>query len=239
MFKNNCAFPCYCVLIMVFLLSIDISFTASNSAEVQRILSEHPTEESRSCLAYGRLLGRLAPLRALGDFQFKMTREELVEIFKFMPKYSPFSTSLTPPYLSAEPEVFHYKLDPSDRFIVLASDGLWDMLSNDDVVQLVGSYIEGRQTQVLKDQAHFYNAPNCSDVGGAESTAFDDSLNENVASFLIRQALGGYDQGNLKYMLSLKPPDVRLYRDDISIIVIFLKSDEAGSGSHTGGVRDV
>lgn len=143
-----------------------------------------------------------------------------------MPKYTPFSTSLTPPYLLSEPEVFHYKLDANDQFIVLASDGLWDMLGNDDVVQLVGSYIEGRQTEVMKEQAQFYNVPNSDTVSGVDSTAFDDCLDENVASFLIRQALGGYDQGNLKYMLSLKHPDVRLYRDDISIIVIFLKHNE-------------
>ena len=39
----------------------------------------------------------------------------------------------SPPYLTAEPDVFHYKLEGNDKFVVLASDGLWDMLSNEEV----------------------------------------------------------------------------------------------------------
>lgn len=192
---------------------------ASNSSEVQRIISEHPPEEARSCLSYGRLLGRLAPLRALGDVQFKMEAEQLYSIFKNVPKYSPFSSSLTPPYLTAEPEVFHYKLEANDRFIVLASDGLWDMLSNEEVVQVVAAYMEGKHKDMMKEQALYFNVPDSDNV---DDDTFRDVLSENVASFLLRQALGGYDKGNLKAMLSMKYPDTRLYRDDISIVVIFL-----------------
>ena len=165
-------------------------------------------------------MGRLAPLRALGDIQFKLEADELYSIFQDVPKYTPFSSSITPPYLIAEPEVFHYKLEPPhDRFIVLASDGLWDMLSNEEVVQLVASYIEGRQKEVMEEQAHFYNVPDCDKIN---ADSFADVEEENVASFLLRQALGGYDKGNLKAMLSMKYPNTRLYRDDISIVVVFL-----------------
>lgn len=43
----------------------------------------------------------------------------------------------TPPYLSARPEIIKHTLSPKDKFIVIASDGLWDLLSPTQVVRLV------------------------------------------------------------------------------------------------------
>ncbi|XP_057291068.1 pyruvate dehydrogenase [acetyl-transferring]-phosphatase 2, mitochondrial-like [Hydractinia symbiolongicarpus] len=198
---------------------------ASSPEEIQRILSEHPADETRSCIQYGRLLGRLAPLRALGDVQFKLSASELGDMFKTLPKFSPMQNLKTPPYLSAEPDVFHYKLEKSDRFIVLASDGLWDMLDNEEVIELVAAYLEGRRSEKLQERAHLYGVANC-DAILADPNAFKDSEDENIASFLIRFALAGYDRNNLRAMMSLSYPDVRLYRDDISVAVIFLENDD-------------
>lgn len=41
------------------------------------------------------------------------------------------------PYLTHRPEIFKYKLSPKDKFIVLACDGLWDVMSNQEVVNFV------------------------------------------------------------------------------------------------------
>ena len=43
----------------------------------------------------------------------------------------------TPPYLTARPEIIKHTLAPKDKFLVIASDGLWDMLSPTQVVRLV------------------------------------------------------------------------------------------------------
>lgn len=43
----------------------------------------------------------------------------------------------TPPYLSARPEIIKHTLSPRDKFVVIASDGLWDLLSPTQVVRLV------------------------------------------------------------------------------------------------------
>lgn len=42
----------------------------------------------------------------------------------------------TPPYLTAKPEVTHHRLTPRDRFLIIASDGLWDTMTPHQVLKL-------------------------------------------------------------------------------------------------------
>ena len=69
---------------------------------------------TQSALHLWRINGNLAVSRALGD------KSEL-------------------PYIRATPDVFCNKLDATDEFIILATDGLWDVLSNQDAVSIVYS----------------------------------------------------------------------------------------------------
>jgi len=48
------------------------------------------------------------------------------------------------------PEVISYKLDPADKFCVWASDGVWEFMSNTDVVDLVNSRLPDLK-QAAKD----------------------------------------------------------------------------------------
>lgn len=41
------------------------------------------------------------------------------------------------PAVTAQPEVKQFQLTADDEFFVIASDGLWDKLSNEDAVGLV------------------------------------------------------------------------------------------------------
>lgn len=117
---------------------------SDNVAEVRRILGEHPAIERDSVIRGERLLGQLAPLRAFGDFRYKWPAQVLEEVaasygHNVMPPFY-----LTPPYLTARPEVHHHILTPRDRFMVIASDGLWDMMSPMQVVKLVGEHMSGK-----------------------------------------------------------------------------------------------
>ena len=40
----------------------------------------------------------------------------------------------TPPYLTVEPDVISTKLTPRDKFLVIGSDGLWDMMTPMQVI---------------------------------------------------------------------------------------------------------
>jgi len=41
------------------------------------------------------------------------------------------------PYVTHRPDLYRYRLDKSDKFIVLACDGLWDVMSNSEVMNYV------------------------------------------------------------------------------------------------------
>lgn len=44
--------------------------------------------------------------------------------------------------VTADPEVMEFTLGLHDKFIVIASDGVWEFLSNDDVAEIVYPYFE-------------------------------------------------------------------------------------------------
>lgn len=118
---------------------------SDNLAEVRRILNEHPETEKKTVIKSERLLGQLAPLRAFGDFRFKWPLDILKR--HIVPHYGETAISpnyYTPPYLTARPDVLHHVLTPNDKFLVIASDGLWDMLSHFQVVHLVGEHMQGK-----------------------------------------------------------------------------------------------
>lgn len=122
-----------------------VEHNTDNVTEVRRILDEHPISERETVIRAERLLGQLAPLRALGDFRYKWSKEMLETLV--VPQFGEHVVPLnyhTPPYLSSRPEIMHHKLTPKDKFIVLGSDGLWDLLSPLQVVRLVGEHMSGR-----------------------------------------------------------------------------------------------
>lgn len=87
-----------------------------------------PNERERILNAGGsviiqRVNGSLAVSRALGDFEYKNVEgkgqcEQLV---------------------SPEPEVLKVERNPADEFLVLACDGVWDVMSNEEVCSFVAS----------------------------------------------------------------------------------------------------
>lgn len=211
---------------------LTIEHNADNVAEVRRILGEHPSNERDSVIKVERLLGQLAPLRALGDFRYKWTLDTINELV--VPRYGERvipPNYHTPPYLTARPEVMHHILTPRDRFLIIASDGLWDLMSPLQVVRLVGEHMSGKAfLQPLKLPKQEVNLGEISQTLAYRKAGLSKKpMDKNVATHLIRNALGGTEYGiehsKLSHMLSLPQDIVRLFRDDITVTVVYFDAE--------------
>jgi pyruvate dehydrogenase phosphatase len=118
--------------------------TGFNQDEVERLRREHPGEEVIDEKT-GRIFG-LAVTRAFGDSRWKWSEEltrKAHEMF-FGPAPRPKGVVKTPPYLTAEPEIKETKIQTGAHpdFLIMASDGLWDLMSNEDAVMCVQMWLE-------------------------------------------------------------------------------------------------
>lgn len=114
-----------------------------NPHEVERIQAAHPGEK---IFANGRVLG-WGMSRAFGDAVCKWSLEIQQRLHEEYLGDRPRSNCLTPPYFTAEPVITTTTIRKGD-FVVLASDGLWDCLTNEEVVGLVGGWLETRGEEV-------------------------------------------------------------------------------------------
>lgn len=124
---------------------------ASNPKEAERLTTLHPDEPE--LLKNNRVLG-WGPSRAFGDGIMKWSlaiRNRLCS--EYLADWPRKETYKTPPYFTAEPEVTTFEKVRRGDFLVLASDGLWDILTNEEVVGLVGKWVEqwGRKERVKVD----------------------------------------------------------------------------------------
>lgn len=122
--------------------------TGSNEEEVARIRSEHPGEED-SVIRRGRVLGSLEPTRAFGDARYKWTRSIQNRMARSFFGRTPQELR-SPPYVTAKPVVTTTQIKPENGdFLVLGSDGLYEMLSNEEIVGLVVEWLEAKQPSYL------------------------------------------------------------------------------------------
>jgi pyruvate dehydrogenase phosphatase len=125
--------------------------TGSNPNEEARMRAEHPGEDQ--VIRAGRVLGQLEPTRAFGDAFYKWSREIQDQIKRHFFGRTPHQLLKTPPYVTAEPVVTTTIIEPSKGdFVVMATDGLWEMLTNEEVVGLVGQWIE-QQTEAASSSS--------------------------------------------------------------------------------------
>lgn len=182
---------------------------AQNEDEVKRLHSEHPGEE-QTVIINNRVLGSLMPFRTFGDIDFKWEKKYLKGIvFQTWLNYE------TPPYVTAEPVVTKHKIDPDDKFMIIASDGLWERITNKEAIRVVAKTLKMRNCPPKKS----FPSVLVSSVFGTKDKQ-EGCCYENAATNLLWHSLGGDDEKVTK-LLNISPRLSRMYRDDITIIVIF------------------
>ena len=111
------------------------------------------------------------------------------------------------------------------RFIILASDGLWDLMSNADAAGLVAGHLAGIRGEVPASELHqrcFNPAQQASATDPAHHPlrrsnkapiyTFED---DNLSTHLVRNALGGSARERVAGLLAIPSPESRRYRDDV------------------------
>ena len=125
--------------------------TGGTESEAARLRREHPGEPN--VVRNGRVLGGLEPSRAFGDASYKWSMKTIQELKKSYFARSPSALFKTPPYVTAEPVVTTTKIEPEKGdFVVMATDGLWEMLTNEEVVGLVGQWLDAQGGQSKSGQ---------------------------------------------------------------------------------------
>ncbi|CAI9774697.1 unnamed protein product [Fraxinus pennsylvanica] len=121
-------------------LSIQLSSEHNASIESvrQELKSMHPDDSQIVVLKHNvwRVKGLIQISRSIGDVYLKKTefnREPLYAKFRLR---EPFKR----PILSSEPSISVHQLLPHDQFIIFASDGLWEHLTNQDAVNIVQNH---------------------------------------------------------------------------------------------------
>ncbi|EMS61157.1 putative protein phosphatase 2C 28 [Triticum urartu] len=103
----------------------------------QELQSSHPHDPQIVVLKHNvwRVKGLIQISRSIGDVYLK--RPE----YNRSPLHSKFRLRETfkKPILSSEPAIAVHQIQPSDQFVIFASDGLWEHLSNQEAVDLVQS----------------------------------------------------------------------------------------------------
>jgi serine/threonine protein phosphatase PrpC len=88
--------------------------------------------------------------RSIGDVYLKKpeyNREPLHSKFRLRETFQR-------PILSSEPQITEHRIQPNDQFVIFASDGLWEHLTNKEAVDLVQS--SPRNVCFLDSHYNFY-----------------------------------------------------------------------------------
>lgn len=169
-------------------LQLSTDHSTSIEEEIIRIKNEHP--DDNHCIVNDRLKGRLKVTRAFGAGFLKQPKlnDSLLEMFRN--EYIG-----TAPYLSCLPSLCHHKLCPRDQFLILSSDGLYQYLSNEEVVSHVETFME--------------------------KSPEGDPAQHLIEEVLFRAAKkAGMDFHEL---LDIPQGDRRKYHDDVTVMVISLE----------------
>ncbi|XP_012836728.1 PREDICTED: probable protein phosphatase 2C 63 [Erythranthe guttata] len=117
-------------------LSTDHNVSSENVRREVEALHQDDMPVVVYCRGVWRIKGIIQVSRSIGDVYLKKPEFHRDPMFLQYGSYVPMKR----PVLSAEPSIVTRKLRPQDLFLIFASDGLWEQLSDDEAVQIVSKY---------------------------------------------------------------------------------------------------
>ncbi|KAJ7557007.1 hypothetical protein O6H91_05G108300 [Diphasiastrum complanatum] len=116
-------------------MQLSTEHNASIEAVRQELQMLHPDDSHIVMFKQGvwRVKGIIQVSRSIGDVYLKrpeFNKDPLITRFRL-------SEPLQRPVLTAEPSIITRKLIPQDKFVIFASDGLWEHLTNQEAVDIV------------------------------------------------------------------------------------------------------
>ncbi|KAJ6821806.1 putative protein phosphatase 2C 60 [Iris pallida] len=122
----------------VLAVQLSTEHNASIESVRQELKALHPDDPQIVVLKHSvwRVKGLIQISRSIGDVYLKKAeynREPLYAKFRLR---EPFKR----PLLSSEPSISVHPLQPHDQFLIFASDGLWEHLSNQEAVDIVSKH---------------------------------------------------------------------------------------------------
>ncbi|OIT22176.1 PREDICTED: probable protein phosphatase 2C 60 [Nicotiana attenuata] len=119
----------------VLALQLSAEHNASFESVRQELHSTHPDDPQIVVLKHNvwRVKGLIQITRSIGDLYLKNAEYNKEPLYAKFRLREPFKRSL----LSADPSISVHELEPHDQFLIFASDGLWEHLSNQEAVDIV------------------------------------------------------------------------------------------------------
>ncbi|TRY97921.1 hypothetical protein DNTS_034145 [Danionella cerebrum] len=158
-------------------------------------------ESAGGSVTLQRVNGSLAVSRALGDFGYKTVEWR----------------SITEQMVSPEPEVTVVDRSPADEFLILACDGVWDTVSNEELCAFVHNRLrvctdlrEGSLDNISIILVCFPNAPQLSPEALHQEAELEDFLESKVAEIYEELSLRG-DEPDLLSVLTVLASTEELY----------------------------
>lgn len=135
---------------------------------------QHRIMKAGGFVKFGRVNGELAMSRAIGDYQYKENSQ----------------LQLTEQLVICIPDISVHKRSDSDELIVLACDGVWDVMSNSEAI----SYLSG---VVMTKKA----IENYVDEDNLDSMTDEELTSQDLAEALIDLALESGSTDNLSAII--------------------------------------
>lgn len=126
-----------------------------------------------------------------------VTRDDVPRVEGVLAVTRAFGNNAMKAVITAEPELLAHRLSPHDEFLIIASDGVWDLISNADAVRrrplpqqavVVFDCAAGREERLARVQAAIVRrTPSCQSAAEKLTTeAYRLGSMDNISAVVVR-----------------------------------------------------